>query len=157
MRQIEQSQAVFGIAQQTGAIYWRAGCWFRIGCVAAMWALLTAAGPPDFGRAAVQLTVTTLGVAIAFLHTRVDTLALLRGTRWRPAKRLAEHLLGTPGRAAIDVSGLCEIIGAFAALWLFAGPWPVAGLTRLEQVFAVVAAVLYSLSAALQGMLDPGW
>ncbi|MFJ6214142.1 ATP-binding protein [Streptomyces sp. NPDC092296] len=153
----EAAQAVFGTALGAASVLWWAGCWFRAACVAGMWVLLAVARPDEPLRAVVQLGLTSAGVALAFLHTRSGALERLLDVRLPSVRRLAAHLLGTSGRATLDASGAAEIVGVFLALWLFTGVLPLPGLTPAQRVTGIVLGVLYALSAALQGMIDPGW
>ncbi|WP_377267349.1 hypothetical protein [Peterkaempfera sp. SMS 1(5)a] len=156
-REDEFSQAVFGTALRAASTLWWAGCCFRAACVAGAWVVLAVSHTGEPLRAALQLGAASAGVGIAFLHTRSAALERLAETGPPAVQRLAAHLLTTPGRATLDASGVAETIGAFLVLWLFTGLLPLPGLTQGQRVCGVLFGVLYSLSAALQAMVDPGW
>jgi hypothetical protein len=93
-----------------------------------VWICALLAGPAEFVRVAAQLSLVTVGILIAFVHTSPVMLKHLR--RFSGVSRPAEHLSSTGGRATVDASGLIEGVGAWFACWLFVGPLPLAAARR---------------------------
>jgi hypothetical protein len=146
---------MFSTALRASIPLWWAGCWIRAGLLLAMWGTLAWAAPGGMVRGAAQLVPAAVAISLAFAHTRPDALNRLR--QIRGAARLADHLLGTSGRATIDAAGIAEGIGVLLAAWLFVGPFPVASLSPGVRTVGVTLAVAYAWDAVLQAVIDPGW
>ncbi|WP_261557951.1 ATP-binding protein [Frankia tisae] len=127
----------------------------RLGCLAVLWAAAATLPADELARAGGQLALVTVGCLLSGVHARpalTDALERLPG-----AGGLTGHLAGTRGRAIVDVPGLLEAFGVVAAGLLFAGPWPVAGLSVSARSVGVLASVAFAWLVGLNALLDAGW
>jgi hypothetical protein len=127
----------------------------RLGFVAVMWAIAASLPARGIARAGPQLSLATAGCLLSYAHARP---ALVEAFERLPGlASVAGHLTATRGRATFDVPGLFEAFGAVSAGLLFAGPWPVAGLSTPIRSVAVIAAVGFAWLVGLNTTIDAGW
>jgi signal transduction histidine kinase len=127
----------------------------RLGLLAVMWGAVATLPAHEIPRGAGQLAMVTVGCALSCVHARpalMDAVERLQG-----AGQLADHLVGTRGRATFDAPGLLEAFGVVAAGLLFAGPWPVTGLSVAVRSAAILAAVAFAWLVGLNSLIDAGW
>jgi two-component sensor histidine kinase len=146
---------MFNTALNAGGRLWLAGCWIRAALLAGMWITLAWAPAGELPRAIVQLLVATAALLLAFAHITpggLDLIAKVPGM-----VPLVRHMSGTSGRATVDVPGLAEGLGAFLAISLYVGWFPLAGLPVDVRSLGLALAIAYCWEAVLQAVIDPGW
>ena len=133
----------------------RTTTWLRLVCVASLWALLPTAAVDQQLRMALQLAMVTAGALLSHVHARPRTIELLGQAPGMD--RVVAHLVGTRGRATVDLPGVLEGAGIVVAVLLYAGPWPVTGLSINAHIVALLAVVLFAWSVLLNVILDAGY
>lgn len=154
LRTVDYPQGMFNTALNADSRLWLAGCWSRAALLAGMWVTLAWVPATELPRGFAQLLAATAGLLLGFA-------SITPGGREIVAKApgmavLADHF-GSLGRAAVDVPGVAEGLGAFLAGSLYAGWFPLVGLPTAVRSLGLAMAVCCGWETLLQTVIHPGW
>jgi signal transduction histidine kinase len=154
LRTVDDPQGMFNTALNAGSRLWLAGSWSRGVLLAGMWVTLAWLPVAELPQGIVQLAAATVGLLLGFA-------SIIPGGREMAARalgmtRLVQHF-GSFGRAAVDVPGVAEGLGAFLAGSLYAGWFPLAGFPAAVRSLGLAMAVCCGLGILLQAVIHPGW
>ena len=150
-----RTRVVYDIAVRYSGPLWPLGAVIRACCVCGLWLLLIWFPASALPFAPLFLALVTVGVCMAWLHTRGRVLDRLAAAPVPGLRQAARHLGSTQGRATADLSGVAESAGIVIAILLFTvAARPLAGWVYLT---GVGLAAVYVWSAWSQAMTDASW
>ena len=152
-----RTQVVYDIAVRYSGPLWPLGAIIRACCLAGLWLLLIWFPAGALARAPLFLLLATVGVVIAWAHTRSTLLDRLAGLPVPGLRQAARHLASTQGRATADLSGVAESVGIVIAMALYTGPVAVTPLPGWVYLTGLGLAATHVWSAWSQVMTDASW
>jgi hypothetical protein len=154
LRTADDPQEMFNTALNADSRLWLAGCWCRTALLAGMWVTLAWAPAAGVPWAFTRLLVATAGLFLGFASITPGGRELVAKV---PGTAVLVNHLGTFRRAAVDVPGLAEGLGAFLAGSLYGGWFPLAGWPTVVRSLGLAMAVCYGWGTVLQAVIHPGW
>jgi hypothetical protein len=154
LRTVDDPQGMFNTALNADSRLWLAGSWSRGVLLAGMWVTLAWLPAEELPWGIVQLGVATVGLLLGFASIAPGGPEM--AARALGMTGLARHF-GSFGRAAVDVPGVAEGLGAFLAGSLYAGWFALAGFPVAVRSLGLAMAVCYGWQILLQTVIHPGW
>jgi signal transduction histidine kinase len=152
-----RTQVVYDIAVRYSGPLWPLGAILRACCLSGLWLLLIWFPVGALTRAPLFLLLATVGVVIAWAHTRSTLLDRLAGLPVPGLRQAARHLGTTKGRATADLSGIAESAGIVIAMLLYTGPVAIRPLPVWVYLTGLGLVAAHVWSAWSQVMTDASW